>query len=145
LCRIGATTGHVTNGFDRVHTLFLERNYLYEAAHVSGITSVKVFDVSNPSLPVFLQNIQTTNTTKVHQITARTKEGRVFLYTSGWGGNDNGAPSSPGQTDIWDVTDLGSLPAQWLGRLQLTQQLANGRWQHADRLSGNSRRRCALL
>lgn len=117
LCRIGATTGNVTNGFDRVHTVFLERNHLYEAAHVPGITTVKVFDVSNPSLPVYLRDIQTTNTTKVHQITARTKGGRVMLYTSGWGGNDNGVPSSPGQTDIWDVTDISSQPAQWLGRI----------------------------
>jgi hypothetical protein len=26
LCRVGATTGNVTNGFDRVHTVFLERS-----------------------------------------------------------------------------------------------------------------------
>src|SRR5882724_4974576 len=26
LCRVGATTGNVTNGFDRVHTIWLERN-----------------------------------------------------------------------------------------------------------------------
>lgn len=117
LSRIGATTGTVTNGFDRVHTVFLERNYLYEAAHVAGIVSVKVFDVSNPFTPVYLQDIVTTNTTKVHQITVRNKGGQVILYTSGWGGNDNGAPTSPGQTDIWDVTAVGSQPAQWLGRL----------------------------
>ena len=117
LSRIGATTGNVTNGFDRVHTVFLERNYLYEAAHVAGIVSVKVFDVSNPLAPVYLQDIVTTNTTKVHQITVRNKGGQVILYTSGWGGNDNGAPSSPGQTDIWDVTAVGSQPAQWLGRV----------------------------
>src|SRR2546423_1055970 len=60
LCRVGATTGNVINGFDRVHTIWLERNYLYEAAHVPGITTVKVFDVSNPSLPVYLQDINTT-------------------------------------------------------------------------------------
>lgn len=117
LCRIGATTGNVTNGFDRVHTVFLERNYLYEAAHVAGIVSVKVFNVSNPSTPVYLQDIVTTNTTKVHQITVRNKGGQTILFTSGWGGNDNGAPSSPGQTDLWDVTAIGSQPAQWLGRL----------------------------
>src|ERR1051326_5370469 len=73
LCRVGATTGNVTNGFDRVHTTWLERNYLYEAAHVPGIVSVKVFDVSNPALPVYLRDIVTTNTTKVHQITVRNK------------------------------------------------------------------------
>lgn len=117
LCRVGSTTGTVTNGFDRVHTVWLERNYLYEAAHVAGIQSVKVFDVSNPSLPVFLQNIVTTNTTKVHQITVRTKGPATLLFTSGWGGNDDGNPNSPGQTDIWDVSNVGSQPAQWLGRV----------------------------
>jgi hypothetical protein len=117
LCRIGSTNGTVTNGFDRVHTVWLERNYLYEAAHVAGIQSVKVFDVSNPSLPVFLQNIVTTNTTKVHQITVRTKGAATLLFTSGWGGNDDGNPNSPGQTDIWDVSNVGTQPAQWLGRV----------------------------
>ena len=117
LCRVGATTGNVTNGFDRVHTIFLERNFLYEAAHVAGITTVKVFDVSNPSLPVFRQNIQTTNTTKVHQITVRNKGAQVLLFTSGWGGNSDGNPASPGQTDIWDVSNVGTQPAQWLGRV----------------------------
>jgi hypothetical protein len=117
LCRIGATTGNVTNGFDRVHTVFLERDYLYLAAHVPGIVSVKVFDVSNPTLPVYLQDVVTTNTTKVHQMTVRNKGGQVRLFTSGWGGNDNGVPSSPGQTDIWEVTAVGSQPAQWLGRV----------------------------
>jgi hypothetical protein len=117
LCRVGATTGNVTNGFDRVHTIWLERNYLYEAAHVAGIVSVKVFDISNPSLPVYLRDIVTTNTTKVHQITVRTKGAATILYTSGWGGNDDSNPASPGQTDIWDVGNIGTQPAQWLGRV----------------------------
>ncbi len=117
LARIGATTGNVTNGFDRVHTIFLERNFLYEAAHVAGIVSVKVFDVSNPLSPVYVREIVTTNTTKVHQITAQNKGGQVILYTSGWGGNNNGNPASPGQTDIWDVTQVGTQPALWLGRI----------------------------
>jgi hypothetical protein len=117
LSRIGATTGNVTNGFDRVHTIFLERNFLYEAAHVAGIVSVKVFDVSNPLAPVYVRDIITTNTTKVHQLTVQNKGGQVILYTSGWGGNDNGNPLSPGQTDIWDVTQVGTQPALWLGRI----------------------------
>jgi hypothetical protein len=117
LSRIGATTGTVTNGFDRVHTIFLERNFLYEAAHVAGIVSVKVFDVSNPFAPVYVRDIVTTNTTKVHQLTVQNKAGQVILYTSGWGGNDNANPLSPGQTDLWDVTQVGTQPALWLGRI----------------------------
>jgi hypothetical protein len=112
-----SSAGTVTNGFDDVHTLFLERNFLYEAAHNAGIVSVKVFDVSNPSLPVYVRDIVTTNTTKVHQMTVGNKGASTILYTSGWGGNDNGDPASPGQTDIWDVSQVGTQPAQWLGRV----------------------------
>jgi hypothetical protein len=117
LCRVGATTGNVTNGFDRVHTVWLDGNFLYEAAHVPGIVSVKVFDVSNPLLPVYLRDIVTTNTTKVHQITVRNKGAQTLLFTSGWGGHDDGNLISPGQTDIWDVTQISTQPAQWLGRV----------------------------
>jgi hypothetical protein len=117
LARVAAITGNVTNGFDRVHTIWLERNFLYEAAHVTGIVSVKVFDISNPKVPVYLQDIVTTNTTKVHQITVRTKGATTILYTSGWGGNNDGDPASPGQTDLWDVSNVGTQAAHWLGRV----------------------------
>ena len=113
------TAGTVMNGFDDVHTMWLERNFLYLAAHNPGIVSVKVFDVSNPFLPVYLQDIVTTNTTKVHQITVGMKGTQTILYTSGWGGNSETPPipSSYGQTDIWDVSNVGTQPAQWLGRV----------------------------
>lgn len=117
LSRITATTTGpqlVTNGYDNVHTTFLERDFLYEAAHVDNLLSVKVFSVANPSEPVFLQNIVTTNTVRVHQMTAATKGTNVILYTSGWG---NSSGTAPAQTDIWDVTKIGTEPAQWLGRI----------------------------
>jgi choice-of-anchor B domain-containing protein len=117
LSRVGATTGNVTNGFDRIHTLFLERDFLYQAAHVAGSVTVKVFNVTNPAAPIFLRDIYTTNTTKVHQMTVRQKGAQTLLFTSGWGGNDNSNPASPGQSDIWDVTQIGTQPAQWLGRI----------------------------
>lgn len=116
LSRITASTpGTVVNGFNDVHTLFLERNFLYLAAHNVGIVTVKVFDVSNPALPVFVRDVVTTNTTRVHQMTVRSKGDQVVLYTSGWG--DSSSANSPGQTDLWDVTTIGTQPAQWLGRI----------------------------
>lgn len=102
----------VTNGFDGVHTLFLERDFLYEAAHSNNIQSVKVFNVANPHTPVYVRDITTTNTLKVHQITTGKKGPNTILYTSGWG-----TGSALGQTDIWDVTEIASQPAQWLGRI----------------------------
>jgi hypothetical protein len=114
LTRITAASG---NGFDRVHTVFLERDFLYEAAHVANTVTVKVFSVTNAVAPMFLRDITTTNTTKVHQMTVRNKGAQTLLFTSGWGGNDNGNPASPGQTDIWDVTQIATQPATWLGRI----------------------------
>lgn len=111
------TAGSVTNGFNDVHTLFLERNFLYTAAHDVGTNTIKIFNVSNPFLPVYLWDVVTTNTTKVHQITVANKGTSTILYTSGWGGNDNGNPSSYGQTDIWDVSNVGTQPPVWLGRI----------------------------
>ncbi len=126
-----ATAGTVTGGFDDVHTLFLERNYLYEAAHNFGFTMVRVFDVSNPSAPFFIRQINTTNTTKVHQMTVRNKGASVILYTSGWGGNDNGVTSSPGQTDMWDVSNVGSQQPTWLGRVYAGYN-SHSSWPTAD-------------
>ena len=84
LSRITATTpGTVMNGFSNVHTMFLERNFLYEAAHANNSVTVKVFDISNPHLPVYVRDIYTTNTTKVHQITARTNQSGQVMGLSG--------------------------------------------------------------
>ena len=98
LARIGNTTGTVTNGHDRVHTLFLERNFLYEADHATPV--VKVFDVSNPAVPVFVRNIAR-HRQRIHQITVVSNR----LYTSGWGGH----------TDIYDVSNVGTQPPPRLG------------------------------
>ena len=102
-----------SNGFARVHTMFLERNFLYEAAHQNTTNWVKVFDVSDPAAPVFIRNITAAGAYKIHQITAIKKGAQTILYTSDFG---NGG-SSPGQTDIWDVTDVGTQPAQFLGKI----------------------------
>ena len=106
LATIGRVTGTVTNGFDRVHTMFLDGVYLYLADHLT--TTVKVFDVSNPALPVFVRNIVTTDPTKIHQITVVNNR----LFTSGWGG----------KTDIYDVTNIGSQAPALLGSISSGSQ-----------------------
>ncbi len=82
------------NGHPQVHTLFLDGDYLYTAAHRPSVIgrTVKVFNISDPYHPVFVRDIPTTETDKVHQITV--KNGRLF--TSGWSG----------RTDIFDVSDV---------------------------------------
>lgn len=114
------------NGFDRVHTMFLERDFLYEAAHVDGIESVKVFNVADPLAPVYLWDVVTTNTLKVHQITVAKKGASTILYTSGWGSS-----SLPGQTDIWDVSNVATESPKWLGRI-FSGRSAHSSWPTPD-------------
>ncbi|MFN7138115.1 MAG: immunoglobulin domain-containing protein [Limisphaerales bacterium] len=101
LATIGRVTGTVTNGFDRVHTMFLDGNFVYLADHLTPV--VKVFNVSNPSLPVFVRNITTTDPQRVHQITVVNNR----LFTSGWGG----------KTDIYDVSNVGTQAPPLLGSI----------------------------
>jgi len=80
---------------------------------VTGVNAVKVIDVSDPAAPFFVRDIVSTNASKVHQITAVKKGASTLLYTSDFG---NGG-SSPGETDIWNVSNVGTQPAVWLGRI----------------------------
>ena len=95
----GNVAGTVTNGFNAVHTLFLDQGRLYLAD--GRTTTVKVFDVANPAAPVFLRNIVTTDAVDIHQVTVISNR----LYTSGWGGH----------TDIYDVSNIVSQAPPLLG------------------------------
>jgi len=77
-------------GYPNVHELWVADGILYEANSFS--TKVKAFDVRNPHVPVFLRDIQTTDTRYIHAIVALNGK----LYTSGWGG----------KTDIFDVRNI---------------------------------------
>lgn len=78
------------DGYDSVHNLFVDSGFLYE---VDGKTNVvKVFNVSDPSAPFFVRNIETTDLDFVHDVTVSNGQ----LFTSGFGG----------RTDIYDVSDI---------------------------------------
>src|SRR5581483_5909173 len=87
------------SGFPSIHELFVADGFLYEADSRTPV--VKVFDVHNPSAPVFVRDIETTDTRFIHNITAI--NGR--LYTSGWSG----------KTDIYDIRNIGTQPPVLLG------------------------------
>ncbi|MFN0107256.1 MAG: choice-of-anchor B family protein [Blastocatellia bacterium] len=78
------------NGFPNVHELFIADGVLYEAD--SRTTVIKAFDVRDPRNPVFVRDIQTTDTRFIHAIVC--VNGRLF--TSGWSG----------KTDIYDVRNV---------------------------------------
>lgn len=102
-------------GFPRVHELFVADGILYEAD--ARTPRVKVFDVRDPQFPVFVRNIDTTDSLFIHNITAM--NGR--LYTSGWGG----------KTDIYDVRNIISAPPFFLGSID------SGRNSHSSWVSSD--------
>ncbi len=88
LSRITAANG----GYDRVHTLSVEGNYLYLAD--SRTPTVKVIDISDPRNPRFVRNIVSPSGGPVHEVTA--KNGR--LYTA--------VINSTGHADIFDISNV---------------------------------------
>jgi len=85
---LGSATGH-----GAVHTLYVEGDYLYTAT--TRTPDVAVYDVSNPSNPVFLRSIVSPGGGAVHEITVR--DGFLFMADIG-----------NGTVDIFDVSDVAS-------------------------------------
>ena len=87
IAKITSTNG---GGYDTIHEILLDGNYLYETD--SRTPTVKVINISNPAAPVFVRNIVTSDPRFIHAV--HIANGRLF--TSGWGG----------KTEIWDVSNV---------------------------------------
>jgi hypothetical protein len=91
-------------GTNTVHTLSVDGNYLYEAD--SRTSTIRVFNITNPSNPVWLRNI-TSATESVHEVTAI--NGRLYAA---------GIFDSP-RVEIYDISQIGDLskPVTRLGTI----------------------------
>lgn len=102
ITRINAANG---GGYNTIHEIVVDGNFLYETdSRVNsnpGPAVVKVINISNPAVPVFVRNIVTTDSVFVHAI--HVKNGKMF--TSAWGG----------KTDIYDITNVGTQAPPLLG------------------------------
>jgi hypothetical protein len=83
-------TSTVGGGFNTIHEILVDGNYLYETD--SRIATVKVINISNPASPVFVRNIVTSDPQFIHAV--HIANGRLF--TSGWGG----------KTEIYDISNV---------------------------------------
>jgi choice-of-anchor B domain-containing protein len=93
----------VDSGFDVIHNSSVLGDYLYLANQSSDI--IKVFDVSLPAFPVFVRDIVTPNSGRIHDVTTL----GTRLYAA-----DIGAGQS---TYIYDVTDIGTSAPTLLGEV----------------------------
>jgi len=89
-------------GWDSVHTLLLDGNHLY-LPHFQVDPYVQVWNVSNPAAPFLIQTFKTTDSRSIRAMSILNNH----LFTSGYGGH----------TDIWDVTNIDTVPPTLLGTI----------------------------
>ena len=80
-------------GYDNVHNLFIDGDFLYLAS--SRVPQFAVFNVSNPSRSVFIRKISSNYLPPIHDITVQ----GGLLFTSSLG-------QSRGYTEIFDVSAI---------------------------------------
>jgi hypothetical protein len=93
-------------GYDNTHKIAVWNNFLFIPQNLVAPAIIKVFDVSNPSLPVLKTTFTATDPQWINDITIQDNgAGSVRLYTAGWGG----------KCDIWDITNIATQAPVLLG------------------------------
>ncbi len=93
-------------GFDNTHKVAIWQNFVFIPQNLVSPAIIKVFDVSNPSLPVLKTTFTATDPKWVNDIDIQTNTaGKTLLYTAGWGG----------KCDIWDITNIATSAPVLLG------------------------------
>lgn len=93
-------------GYDNTHKVAVWQNFVFIPQNLTAPALIKVFDVSNPAVPVLKTTITATDPQWINDMDIQDNgAGSVRLYTAGWGG----------KCDIWDITNLATQPPVLLG------------------------------
>jgi hypothetical protein len=93
-------------GYDNTHKIAVWQNFLFIPQNLTAPALIKVFDVSNPALPVLKTTITATDPKWINDVDIQTNTaGKTLMYTAGWGG----------KCDIWDITNLATQAPTLLG------------------------------
>ncbi|MEO6392462.1 MAG: FG-GAP-like repeat-containing protein [Pyrinomonadaceae bacterium] len=115
ITRITGTNG---GGFDSVHEILLYGNFLIENRNdFSQGALLRVINISNPAVPVFVRQFTTTDGTWVHA----THIAGNRLFTSGWGG----------KTDVYDLSNIANAAPTLLGTIN-TGTNSHSSWTSED-------------
>ncbi|MBC7795892.1 MAG: VCBS repeat-containing protein [Pyrinomonadaceae bacterium] len=109
---LGTVTAANANGYNRVHEIFVDGDFLYENLDSLSTPIIKVINIKNPANPVFVRDIVPMEVRWIHGMFV--KNGRMF--TSGWG-NESANPDVPGLVEIFDITKIGTENARPLGSI----------------------------
>jgi hypothetical protein len=102
LSRINSANG----GYDNTHKIAVWSNFVFIPQNLVAPANIQVFDVTNPSTPVFFKTIKAKDSKWVNDLTIQTaSDGHTYMYTAGWGGLG----------EIYDVTNLATTGEVFLG------------------------------
>jgi hypothetical protein len=94
-------------GYDNTHKIAIWQNFVFIPQNLTAPALIKVFDVTNPAIPVLKTTITATDPQWINDIDIQTNgtTGETLMYTAGWGG----------KCDIWDITNIATANPVLLG------------------------------
>lgn len=123
-------------GFDSIHEIVVfdqnGRRYLIENYNSLSFSKVlKVIDVTNPSNPTFVRDINPTEVQWVHAVHIRGNR----MFTSGWGNS-----TSRARTEIYDISNIATQAPTLLGYIEdPSSSVTNGNNMHSSWTSEDGR------
>ncbi|MCY7375757.1 MAG: FG-GAP-like repeat-containing protein [Pyrinomonadaceae bacterium] len=111
------------NGHNSIHEMVVFGNYLIENFNGFSNKILKVINISNPAIPVFVRDMNPTETIWVHAMHIRGNR----LFTSGWGSS-----SVRGRTEIYDIANIGTQAPTLLGFIEDTSATTAGNSMHSS-------------
>ncbi len=126
LGKVNSTSG---GGFNTIHEMvvFEQNGQRFLIENFNGFSSklLKVINVTNPAAPVFVRDINPTETVWVHAMHIRGNK----MYTSGWGSGSSGGNA---RTEIYDISNIAAQAPALLGFIVDTTTTTAGNSMHSN-------------
>ncbi|MDQ3178929.1 MAG: hypothetical protein M3Q33_00255, partial [Acidobacteriota bacterium] len=120
---LGVVNSAKGNAFNSIHEMLIWGDYLIENFNGFSNKIIKVINISNPAVPVFIRDINPTEMQWVHAMHIRGNR----MFTSGWGNSTN-----RGRTEIYDITNIGTQAPTLLGFIEDTSSTTAGNNMHSS-------------
>lgn len=125
---LGTVNSSNGNGFDSIHEMVVDGNFLYENFNGFASKIIKVVNIADPVNPVFVRDINPTEVRWVHAMHIRGNR----MFTSGWG-----TSSTRGRTEIYDISNVESNAPTLLGYIEDASGVTAGNRMHSSWSSEN--------